>query len=421
MKAIIYISGKIGTDTTLLDVIRQVKSYEFYDSVEAHINSAGGDVNEGKAIYNYLKNLDKETPVTTIAIKAYSISALIFAAGSIRIAFDKENILFLHFPWTQNVGGNADDLEEVALEMRKIEADFIKFYTDFLNIDKETVRNLLDDETFLSGKEAIALNFATELKKETAANAELKIKTKIKTKMEKEEKGFLAYMAAYFDKKIPVNAELKLVDAVDVEIIFPELEEGDTPKEGDSATVDGAAIPDGSHIMPSLEEATVVFKDGKIESIEEKKEEVEINAEQIKEVCTYSVETTNTSFEEGETLMFEGWEDEEPYTARAGEYYIPSQKKSIVTDASGVIVLVKDSEGAVKPEGDPLQVEASLKKLIEKEVKTSINASLELEKELKKRDLEINALKKEIKSSELKHNNEEDKRKKGKSLAESWG
>jgi len=91
MKATIYISGKIGKETTLVDVIRQFKSFEDPTEVEAYIHSEGGNVEEGDGIYNYLKGIDKEIPVTTITDKAYSIAAKIFAAGRERIVEDVES------------------------------------------------------------------------------------------------------------------------------------------------------------------------------------------------------------------------------------------------------------------------------------------------------------------------------------------
>lgn len=67
----IYINGVIGQDTTLIDVIRQVKATKGTTEYLVKIDSVGGYVDAGKAIYDYLKGLDK--PVTTYTTKAFSI------------------------------------------------------------------------------------------------------------------------------------------------------------------------------------------------------------------------------------------------------------------------------------------------------------------------------------------------------------
>ena len=174
MKAKIYISGRITKGETLVDVIRQYKSFEDVTEIEAVIDSNGGNKNEGEAIFDYIKNLDAEIPVTTKTGKAYSIAAKIFAAGSTRIVEEGDEILMIHFARAKTEG-TAEELEEIAAELRVIENDFIEFYSEHLDIDEETVRNLLDNETFVSGKDAVELGFATEVEAVAEIVAELYI------------------------------------------------------------------------------------------------------------------------------------------------------------------------------------------------------------------------------------------------------
>lgn len=425
MKATIYISGKIGKETTLVDVIRQFKSFEDPTEVEAYIHSEGGNVEEGDGIYNYLKGIDKEIPVTTITDKAYSIAAKIFAAGRERIVEDVDKALMIHFAWAK-VEGNAEKLELVAEALRQLENDFASFYSVFLAVDETTVRSLLDNETFVSGSEAVELGFATKIKVAAEAVAEFNINNskfeKMTEKSKSKNKGqkLLEAMAEFVGielktgEKVEVTAELTLQDSNGTEIVFPDLDSGDAPKVGDMATIDGSAIPDGSYIMPSLEEATVVFADGKISEIipkEDPEEEAEVeasktgkkkpevNAEEIKEVSVWSVEVTNTTFEIGETVSYEY--DGESYPVSAGEFRLNDGTK-IVTDASGVIVS-KEEAGEAEPE---VETEASFENLLEKvtekvtsKVKSEIVA--EYEGKLTEKDKEIKALKSKIGGKEI--------------------
>lgn len=427
MKAVLNISGKIGVDTTLVDVIRQYKSFEDVTEIEARVSSVGGSVEEGEAIYNYLKGLGAEIPVTTITDKAYSIAAKIFAAGSERIIEDVDKALMIHFPWA-NVKGDAERLELVAEALREMETEFASFYSAFLGVDESTVRNLLDNETFVSGEEAVELGFATGIKATAEAVAEYKIKNSKNSKMSEKKnlgKKLLDAMAAFINgESVEVNAELTLQDSNGTDIVFPDIDSGDAPKVGDKATLDGAAIPDGSYIMPSLDESTVVFESGAITEIIPKEEEeevvadpeAEINAEEIQEISVWTVNVTNSTFTEGDVVNYEGM-DGVGYPVSAAEFELKDGRR-IVTDASGKIVTIKGAEEVVEEEtvapteeGEetaaevPAEVapEASFEDLLA-EVTTKVKAEIqaELKVDLDAKDAEIVELKKQIGSKEFK-------------------
>jgi len=422
MNATIYISGKIGKDTTLIDVVRQFKSFDSPSSVEAVIHSEGGNVEEGEAIYNYLKTLDVDIPVTTITDKAYSIAAKIFAAGRERIVEDVDKALMIHFAWAR-AEGNADKFEAIAEALREYENEFAEFYSSFLLIDEDTVRMFLDSETFISGEEAVDLGFATKTKVTAEAVAEFNIEISKSNKMiekEKKEKSkgrkLLEAMAEFVGvdlKEIEVNAELTLQDSTGTEIIFPDVDTGNMPVVGDAATIDGMPIPDGSYIMPGMEDSTIVCIDGKVSEIQPKEEEVvaenksEINAEEIQEVSVWSVNVSNTSFELGETVFYEY--ENESYPVGAGEFQLADGRR-IVTDASGVIVNVKGVDEVTteitQTETAPTETEASFEELKEKmslKLKAEIEASLkaDYEKKLSDKEAEIVALKKNQGSKEF--------------------
>lgn len=438
MKAVLYVSGKIGKDTTLVDVIRQYKSFEDVTEIEAVIHSEGGSVDEGDGIYNYLKGLGAEVPVTTITDKAYSIAAKIFTAGSTRIVEDVDNALMIHFAWAE-VEGNAEKLELVAEALRGMENDFAGFYSEFLSVDESTVRNLLDNETFVSGEEAVELGFATEMKTAAKAVAEYNIQNSNNNKMSENKnvlKKLVEAMASFLgNEDVEINAELTLQDSNGADIVFPDLDEGANPGVGDKATIDGSAIPDGSYIMPSLEGATVVFEGGaivEVKPVEETEEEpsveveasekpeeetTEINAEEIQEISVWTVNVTNSSFAEGDVVEYSGM-DGESYPVSSGEFQLKDGRR-IVTDASGKIVSIKGEEEVVEEEEQaaptedgeetaaeiPAEVapEASFDELLEKvtaKVKAEIQA--ELNTEIEAKDAEIVNLKKQIGSKEFK-------------------
>lgn len=452
MKATIYISGKIGKETTLVDVIRQYKSFEEPTEVYAIIDSIGGSVEEGEAIYDYLNNLKAEHPVNTYAKKAYSQAAKIFAVGDEREVDDVEKSLMIHFAWGK-AEGRAEDFEAVAEYLRGLETEFAEFYAEFLNIDEETISTLLNNETFISGQDALKFGFATKVKVAAEAVAEYSVQNSNTNKMtdKKKEKSkgqaLLEAMAAFvgIDYKtgqpVEVNAEMTLQDSSGTEIVFPDLESGDTPKVGDKATIDGSPVPDGDYIMPSLEDSTVVFVDGAISEIKPKEDEggegdegaqasekgkgkkkpVEANAEEVQQISVWTMEVLNTTFAVGDVVKYMDWDDNEQ-TVGSGEFQL-SDGRRVVTDATGVIVTIKEAATQKEVEVD---TEASFKELLEKvtekvAVKVKADVTAEFQTKLTEKENEIKDLKKKVGSKEFnaqeKDNDGKENKQSGKSQA----
>lgn len=354
-KAVINISGVVGVDVTLKNVISQFKTVENPSEVVVNIDSQGGYVTEGRNIYDYLKAL--EIPVTTVAVRAWSIAASIFMAGDSRLVDgNSEFPLMIHMPLIQNLTGNSDTLTEVAAELVALEKEFINFYTDLLDIPKETIEALLKGETNISPDEAVSMGFATAIKEELQIVAYYEPNKKPDSVMTKLEKTLNAIA-----QKLGITGEAEKValivtDATGAEVDFYELEDGDTPAVGDKARKDGSDI-DGSVVMPSGE--TFVFEGGELKEIqpssedgsedgsEESEDAPEATAEIIHEVITWSLEVNESSFEVGTQLTYSF--DEETHNLGAGEYKL-QDGRSVVTDSSGVIVKVKEVASDGEPE-----------------------------------------------------------------------
>lgn len=240
----IYISGEIGGDTNLIDVIRQVKAQPNAIDFIVKIDSQGGYVNVGYDIYNYLKNLPQN--VTTVAHRAYSIASVIFMAGSTRIVPENaENVLMIHLPWME-VAGNHETITAHLSGLKNEEDKLIKFYSEALQIDQETIQSLLSKETYLSSEEANQMGFATQIQAAPKAVAKL-----INNKKEDESlmNKLTKKLSQIFNKLNGIKAELVLQDATGAELVFPDLEASDVAEVGEKATVDGKPA-EGDFIMP---------------------------------------------------------------------------------------------------------------------------------------------------------------------------
>ncbi|WP_048330996.1 Clp protease ClpP [Bizionia psychrotolerans] len=278
-KATIYINGVIGQDTNLLDVIRQFKSFKSASEVDVIIDSVGGCVDTGMSIFNYLRKLN--IPVTTKASKAYSIAASIFMAGDVRIVEEGENRLMVHFPFAEVTGGSKY-LESVSKELKALENDFVKFYSTYTNVDEEAIRNLLENETFLSADEAIDLGLATQIEIPLKAVAYYNSEEEKEQKEMSKTKLFLKALTEFFGEDAEVKA-LVIQDANADEINFQDLAEDAEPKvrteeeAGDKAVdIDGKPI-EGERILP--DGSTMVFEAGELIEIKPVEEEVETEEE----------------------------------------------------------------------------------------------------------------------------------------------
>lgn len=129
------------------------------DRLNVHIDSYGGEVSEGWAIYNVLKNHPAEVVTYADGFVA-SAANYPFLAGDRRIASDV-SAFFLHNAMT-GAWGYADDLRKAADEAEKMTEIGINAFAA-AGMDADKVRELMDGETWLDSSEALELGLATEI------------------------------------------------------------------------------------------------------------------------------------------------------------------------------------------------------------------------------------------------------------------
>jgi len=128
--------------------------------VNVYINSPGGDMFEGLAIYNRLR--EHSQPVTTKVIGlAASAASVIAMAGTYR-EVGVASFLMIHNCWTC-LCGDRHFMRSVADEMEEFDMAMADLYSNISGQSVETVTEMMDDETYIRGKRAIELGFATGL------------------------------------------------------------------------------------------------------------------------------------------------------------------------------------------------------------------------------------------------------------------
>lgn len=145
------------SDVSSYSLSKQIAGLET-DTINIHLNSYGGEVGEGLAIYNALKQ-HKAKVITRCDGFACSIASVIFMAGDERI-MSNASMLMVHNPWTYTEG-NAQELRKTAEDLDKMSQASVNAYMESVSITEDEVRQLLDDETWLTPAEALEYGFAT--------------------------------------------------------------------------------------------------------------------------------------------------------------------------------------------------------------------------------------------------------------------
>lgn len=138
------------------------------DTIEIHINSNGGSVKEGIAIYNLLKQKKCKEIIAYVDGFAYSIASVILQAADKRI-MGLGSSLLIHNMWIA-IEGNAKELRKAADDLDVLMDANRKVYLEKAKISEEELIEMLDKETYLTAHDAVKYGFADEVYENTQAN-----------------------------------------------------------------------------------------------------------------------------------------------------------------------------------------------------------------------------------------------------------
>lgn len=128
--------------------------------VTVNINSPGGDMFEGLAIYNILREHDGEVTVKVLGLAASAASVIAMAGDTVQIA--RAGFLMIHNCWVMAVG-NRHDLREIADTMEPFDAAMAEIYSVRSGVSVEDIQKLMDGETWINGSAAVEQGFADDL------------------------------------------------------------------------------------------------------------------------------------------------------------------------------------------------------------------------------------------------------------------
>jgi ATP-dependent Clp protease protease subunit len=126
-------------------------------NVKVQINSPGGDVFEGIAIYNLLRAHPAKVTVEIMGWAASAASIIAMAGDEIRMG--PGTFLMIHNAWGVVVG-NRHDLRTSADVLEGIDQGLVDIYAARASIDRKAIEKLMDAETFMGPTEAVDKGFA---------------------------------------------------------------------------------------------------------------------------------------------------------------------------------------------------------------------------------------------------------------------
>lgn len=128
--------------------------------VTVNINSPGGDMFEGLAIYNLLREYEGKVTVKVLGLAASAASIIAMAGDEVQIG--RGAFLMIHNCWVYAMG-NRHDLQQIAADMVPFDKAMNDIYGARTGLDAVTIDAMMDAETYIGGSDAVEKGFADRL------------------------------------------------------------------------------------------------------------------------------------------------------------------------------------------------------------------------------------------------------------------
>lgn len=146
--------------STLEDLEKQLKDNKDASIIDIYINSTGGSVFDGIAIYNMLK---RHRAYKRVFIEGFacSIASVIAMAGN-SIVMPKSSIMMIHNAWCVGMG-NANEFRKLAEDLDKINECVVNAYASKTKMEASEIKALMDKESYLTADECLEKGFCSKV------------------------------------------------------------------------------------------------------------------------------------------------------------------------------------------------------------------------------------------------------------------
>jgi ATP-dependent protease ClpP protease subunit len=164
----VYVYDEIGLfGISAKDFIADLRGIT-QSNVKLHINSPGGSVDDGIAIYNAIKS-HKATFESHIDALCASIATVI-AMGSERVVMAPHSRMMIHEAMALGIG-HADDFDKMAERLRACSENIASIYAEKAGKDTTYWRAKMADETWYTDQQAVDEGLADEVGRDSVQNA----------------------------------------------------------------------------------------------------------------------------------------------------------------------------------------------------------------------------------------------------------
>jgi len=173
-----------GEGVTAKRIAAALRSIGADEDVVVNVNSPGGDLFEGMAIYNLLRDHKGKVTVRVLGLAASAASIIAMAGDEVMIA--RAGFLMIHNTWVLAIG-NRHDLRDIADTLEPFDAAMADIYAARSGMDQKAIGKLMDKETWINGAAAVEQGFADsllpadEVKKEANARRDVLAARRIET------------------------------------------------------------------------------------------------------------------------------------------------------------------------------------------------------------------------------------------------
>ena len=153
---------KIESQTSANYIQKQLENAKDVNQINIYINSYGGEVKEGLAIYNQLK---RNTAQKTVYVDGFacSIASVIAMAGD-KIIMGNNTLMMIHHA-SMGAWGNAEELRKAANDVEVIDKASCSSYLAKAGdkLSEETLNQLLDNQTWLNAEQCLQYGLCDEI------------------------------------------------------------------------------------------------------------------------------------------------------------------------------------------------------------------------------------------------------------------
>lgn len=128
--------------------------------LEIHLHSPGGDAYAGFAIYSLFKAYSGKKVMIIDGLAASAASVIAMAADELKIS--NAGFLMIHNAWSWTAG-NHNELRKEANDLEKLSNNAAKLYQQKSGKTLEEIKQLMDDDTYMTADEALELGFVDEI------------------------------------------------------------------------------------------------------------------------------------------------------------------------------------------------------------------------------------------------------------------